>query len=60
MPPFDSRILVMISHPSDERWIKTVPSEIMWLTFSGFVNDAQCRHVPLTRGFAIRLSGGYY
>ena len=44
--------LVMISHPSDERWIKTVPSEIVWLTFTGFVNAAQCRHVPLARGFA--------
>jgi len=33
-------------------WICSVPSKMSWLTFTGFVNDAQCRHVPLTRGFA--------
>jgi hypothetical protein len=36
-----------------------VPSKMSWLTFTGFVNVAQCCHVPLTRAFAIRLSAEY-
>jgi hypothetical protein len=33
-------------------WICSVPSKMSWLTFTGFVNAAQCCHVPLTRAFA--------
>ena len=33
-------------------WICSVPSKMSWLTFTGFVNDAQCCRVRLTRGFA--------
>jgi hypothetical protein len=39
-------------------WISLVPSKIVKLTFTGFVNTAQCCHVPLTRGFAIWVSDG--
>ena len=37
-------------------WISLVPSKIVWLTLTGFVSDAQCCHVALTRAFAIRAS----
>ena len=37
-------------------WISLVPSKIVWLTLTGFVSDAHCCHVPLTRCCAIRVS----
>jgi len=45
-------LLVFVgASPIDRVWERNV-----WLTFTGFVNTAKCRHVPLTRTFAIWVS----
>jgi hypothetical protein len=41
---------------TDAQAMTVLPPMTSWLTFTGFVNDAPCCRVPLTRDFAIRVS----